>query len=134
MSKHQTQWAAQFAVASELCKRGYDVAFTMGNQTPDADILAIGPTTQQTIKIDVKGQSTKNFWRISSKTEKPGLFYVLALVRLGYETEFYIMSEADVRREQEAYRVSGVKYDERFSGFNWGTCKPYKDAWDRLPA
>jgi hypothetical protein len=22
---HQTQWAAQFAVASELCKRGYEV-------------------------------------------------------------------------------------------------------------
>jgi len=25
-SVHQTQWAAQFAVASELCKRGYQVA------------------------------------------------------------------------------------------------------------
>ena len=31
---HQTQWAAQFAVASELCKRGYEVSFTMGNTTP----------------------------------------------------------------------------------------------------
>jgi hypothetical protein len=28
-SGHQTQWAAQFAVASELCKRGYEVALTM---------------------------------------------------------------------------------------------------------
>jgi|ERR1700730_1791448 len=27
-SKHQTQWAAQFAVASELCKRDYQVALT----------------------------------------------------------------------------------------------------------
>jgi hypothetical protein len=33
---HQTQWAAQFAVASELCKRGYEVSFTMGNTAPIA--------------------------------------------------------------------------------------------------
>ena len=32
--RHQTQWAAQFAVASELCKRGYEVSFTLGNNTP----------------------------------------------------------------------------------------------------
>jgi hypothetical protein len=28
-SPHQTQWAAQFAVASELCKRDYQVALTL---------------------------------------------------------------------------------------------------------
>ncbi len=28
---HQPQWAAQFAVTSELCKRGYEVAFTSGH-------------------------------------------------------------------------------------------------------
>ena len=28
-SAHRTQWAAQFAVASELCKRGFEVALTM---------------------------------------------------------------------------------------------------------
>jgi len=33
-SAHQTQWAAQFAVASELCKRGYEVGFTMGITQP----------------------------------------------------------------------------------------------------
>lgn len=31
---HQTQWAAQFAVASELCKRGYEVSFSVGNSAP----------------------------------------------------------------------------------------------------
>jgi hypothetical protein len=29
---HQTQWAAQFAVASELCKRGYEVLVHHGQQ------------------------------------------------------------------------------------------------------
>jgi hypothetical protein len=40
---HQTQWAAQFAVASELCKRGYEVSFTMGNTTPIADLMVVSP-------------------------------------------------------------------------------------------
>jgi hypothetical protein len=38
---HQTQWAAQFAVASELCKRGYEVSFTMGNTAPVADLMVV---------------------------------------------------------------------------------------------
>jgi hypothetical protein len=40
----QTQWAAQFAVASELCKRGYEVSLTMGNATPVADLMLVSPT------------------------------------------------------------------------------------------
>jgi hypothetical protein len=40
---HQTQWAAQFAVASELCKRGYEVALTLGHTTPDADLMVVSP-------------------------------------------------------------------------------------------
>jgi hypothetical protein len=31
--RHFTQSAAQFAVASELCKRGYEVSFTLGHNT-----------------------------------------------------------------------------------------------------
>jgi hypothetical protein len=54
-SVHRTQWAAQFATASELCKRGYEVAFTMGNATPLADLMVISPTSKKNILIDVKG-------------------------------------------------------------------------------
>lgn len=44
-SVHRTQWASQFAVASELCKRGYQVAFTMGNH-PSVDITVWSPVEQ----------------------------------------------------------------------------------------
>jgi hypothetical protein len=44
---HQTQWAAQFAVASELCKRGYEVAFTSGHTTPIADLMVVSPKEKQ---------------------------------------------------------------------------------------
>jgi hypothetical protein len=35
----RTQWAAQFLAASELVRRYYVVSFTMGNNTPDADLM-----------------------------------------------------------------------------------------------
>ena len=40
---HQTQWAAQFAVASELCKRGYEVAFAC--QYSEL-LMAVSPETK----------------------------------------------------------------------------------------
>jgi hypothetical protein len=54
-SPHRTQWAAQFAVASELCKRGYEVSFTTGNATPLADLTVVSPTSKKSFLIDVKG-------------------------------------------------------------------------------
>jgi hypothetical protein len=53
-SARRTQWAAQFAVASELCKRGYKVAFTMGNATLLADLMVVSPTSRKNFLIDVK--------------------------------------------------------------------------------
>jgi hypothetical protein len=41
-SHHQTQWAAQFGVAHELCKLGYQVALTMGNH-PSVDMMVLSP-------------------------------------------------------------------------------------------
>jgi hypothetical protein len=60
---HQTQWAAQFAVASELCKRGYEVAFTSGHTTPVADLMAVSPVAKTMFLIDVKGLYRPNPWR-----------------------------------------------------------------------
>jgi hypothetical protein len=51
---HQTQWAAQFAVASELCKRGYEVSFTMGNTTPIADLMVVSPVGREMFLIDAR--------------------------------------------------------------------------------
>jgi hypothetical protein len=52
--QHFTQWAAQFAVASELCKKGYEVSFTLGHNTPLADIMAISPEQKIMFLIDVR--------------------------------------------------------------------------------
>ncbi len=79
-SSHRTQWAAQFAVASELCKRGYEVSFTMGNTTPLADLMLVSPKTKAMFLIDVKGLYRPNPWVIRRKAIRNGLFYVFTFV------------------------------------------------------
>jgi len=89
-SAHQTQWAAQFAVASELCKRGYEVAFTMGNH-PTVDLMVISPSGIQFL-VDVKGQYRPNFWPVSQKKKRDRLFYVLAFVPDDGKNQFFILT------------------------------------------
>jgi hypothetical protein len=68
--RHFTQWAVQFAVASELCKRAYEVSFTLGHNTPLADLMVISPKSHKMFLIDVKGLAGKNYWQIARKERR----------------------------------------------------------------
>src|SRR5690349_15733793 len=78
--KSSAQWAAQFLVAGELARHGYEVSFTMGNNTPVADLMVSHPKTGDQFWVDVKGQWTPNAWWGDSKPLRPKLFYILTLV------------------------------------------------------
>src|ERR1700687_3100631 len=91
---HQTQWAAQFAVASELCKRGYEVALTMGNH-PVVDLMVYSPKGRAFF-VDVKGQYKPNFWPVRPKATRGKLFYVLALVPENARNQFFILTQDQV--------------------------------------
>lgn len=133
-SKHTSQWAAQFAVASELCKLGYEVAFTMGNATPLADLMVVSPG-KQSFLIDVKGQAAPNVWLLKERSEvRPDLFYVLALVPSGKPNRYFVLGHAAAHELILQYKTSGVKYDPSFAGFNWTACHAYENRWDLLPA
>src|SRR6185312_752096 len=90
---HQTQWAAQFAVASELCKRGYEVAFTSGHTTPIADLMVISPISKEMFLVDVKGLYRMNPWLIKQKPPRTNLFYILAYVPADEPNRFFIMTQ-----------------------------------------
>lgn len=90
-SSHQTQWAAQFAVASELCKRGYEVALTMGNH-PTKDLMVSSPGGVS-FGIDVKGLYKRNFWAVRKKPERADIFYVFAFVPTGAANRYFIMNQ-----------------------------------------
>ncbi|WP_375788091.1 hypothetical protein ACE10Z_11955 [Bradyrhizobium sp. Pha-3] len=141
-SVHRTQWAAQFAVASELCKQGYEVAFTMGNH-PSVDLMVNSPSGCA-FSIDVKGLYKKNFWAVSPKKVKEGLFYVLAYVPDDGSNRFFILSQAQVNEEIKAdyavARANAVKKGrstERagaFPGIPWKRAEKFEDKWKVLPA
>lgn len=95
-SSHQTQWAAQFAVASELCKKGYEVALMMGNR-PTADIMVYSPGGKAFV-IDVKGQYKRNWWVVREKPEREDAFYVFALVPDVGANRFFILTQAEVNK------------------------------------
>jgi hypothetical protein len=120
---HPTQWAAQFAVASELCKRDYQVALTMGNH-PKADLMAISPNGVP-FTVDVKGLRSKNTWFVRRKPKTQNLFYVLACVPPGKPNQFFLMNQATADRL--------IRGDTSASDIPWRDCLPHLDRWDALP-
>jgi hypothetical protein len=53
MTRHQVQWAAQFAVGAEVVRRGYSAAFFLGNE-PTHDLICAGT---REFRVQVKGFS-----------------------------------------------------------------------------
>jgi hypothetical protein len=94
---HFTQWAAQFAVASELCKQEYQVALTLGNH-PAVDLMVISPSGQP-FSVDVKGLSSRNGWIVRRQEPRAGLFYVLAFVARDKPNRFFVMTQQQVNGE-----------------------------------
>ncbi len=132
---HQTQWAAQFAVASELCKRGYEVAFTSGHTTPIADLMVVSPKEKQMFLVDVKGLYRRNPWLIKRKPPRDNLFYVLTFVPVGDVNRYFILSQHEVHSliASELLRLSRAD-NYPVTGFNYKLAEPYEDAWMVLPA
>jgi hypothetical protein len=132
-SGHRTQWAAQFAVASELCKRGHEVSFTMGNRTPLADLMVVSPVEKKMFLVDVKGLYRKNPWIISRKPLRAELFYVLAYVPDDAPNEFFILTQelVDHYIDVELHRL-GRDQDYGMMGILWTQAAVHKD-WNILP-
>jgi len=124
-SGYQTQWAAQFAVASELCKRGYQVALTMGNH-PAKDLMVISPNGMP-FSVDVKGQYRRGFWPVHQKDATENLFYVLALVPEGKANRFFILTQGEANEGIEAAGSPG------FPGIDAAFADRFVDRWDSLP-
>jgi hypothetical protein len=141
-SAHQTQWAAQFAVASELCKRGYQVALTMGNH-PLIDLMVISPEGVS-FDVDVKGQYKRNFWpiRLKERSDKLLLFYVLAFVPENAPNQFFILTRDEVSEgikvdgeQAKALRAAKGLAGEpaEFPGIEQRFAERFKNAWTSLP-
>jgi hypothetical protein len=131
---HQTQWAAQFAVASELCKRGYEVAFTSGHTTPIADLMVVSPTTQTMFLVDVKGLYRMNPWVIKRKPVRSNLFCVLAFVLTNLPNRYFVLSQKEINRYVES-ELARLKRPNNYpmTGITFKQATAHEDSWDALP-
>jgi hypothetical protein len=132
-SGRNAQWAAQFAVASELCKRGYEVAFTLGHNTPLADLMVISPQKRHFL-IDVKGLSGRNPWLVKRKQGRDNLYYVLAFVPEGTPNEFFVLSQKHANRlVEEHFQRPSNRTRPGWDGFSFSAPERYRNRWDILP-
>jgi hypothetical protein len=133
-SGHRTQWAAQFAVASELCKRGYEVSFTMGNSAPLADLMVVSPKLKKMFLIDVKGLYRPNPWVVKRKAVRDVLYYVFAFVPDESNNKFFILSEKQVNDyiAQELTRLNRPN-DYPMTGILWKQAERHENRWEVFP-
>lgn len=131
--KRSAQWVAQFLIAAELERKGYDVAFTMGNHAPVTDLMAGHSTTGVQFWVDVKGQWAPNAWWGKAKPPRLNLFYVLVLVGpIGNLDRFFILDQLEFNNLVEQYRVTHPN-QKPVGGFNWGDPQKFEGQWQKLP-
>lgn len=140
-SKHQTQWTAQFAVASELCKRGYQVALTLGNH-PTIDLMVVSPAGRKFV-VDVKGLYQRNMWQVTPKPMCDDLIYIFALVPDPSRgpNQFFILTQKEVSdgikdavARWVARNPARAGLVDTRPGVLPGFASQHEDRWDKLPS
>lgn len=97
LQRTQTGIAAEYYVAGELSRLGYNVTFTFGN-TKSIDLLIEKDDT--IIAIQVKGiQRTKSIcWNLDKTKVKANIFYVLVNLHVdkpNAKPDFFILSSSE---------------------------------------
>jgi hypothetical protein len=129
-----------FAVGAELCRRGYDVALTVGN-APTKDLMCESPG-RRNFKVQVKSTSTKNFVLVQKRVldlpTDDALVFVVVLVPpdSSERIQFFVLTHAEVQAAHRALSVRkrlGEPLKPGFEGMNWGQAAAHEGRWDKLP-
>jgi hypothetical protein len=136
-SGHQTQWAAQFAVASELCRRNYRVSLAHGNE-PGFDLMVISPAGQR-FEVDVKGLYRPNYWQVRKKEQRGKVYYVFAYVpdagpSRAKPNRFFVLDQATINKLIDEHRAECPPSEKYREGVPWRWAEEHEEAWSILPA
>lgn len=135
IEKNLSGLAGEFAVASQLCLKGYVASLTLKNY-PGVDIFAFNPKNEKQVTIQVK-TSTDGWFNAPKNPNRKGIF-VYVNIKLDKTLDFYIIPANEIAKAREkelkGYLDSHphVKKDQpiwlggqkHFSGF--------KDKWNFL--
>ena len=113
------------------------MSFTMGNNTPLADLMVGHLETGKQCWVDVKGLSEKNAWNFGDKDDCPKLLYVLVLVGKTYRQDrFFILSQQEVKDEIDRFYKAYPKQKRNGTavGFKFDYAEQYEGKWDTIAA
>ena len=117
----------------ELAKRGYCVQIT-DSRFPAYDMLVVSPSGKH-FGIEVKGQSTRSFWRFNERESNPEMFYAFVYVPVEGSPRVFIMdSETTMRlwRQNKQNAIEkGAKAENQW-GLNWKVPHSFEN-YDLLP-
>jgi len=99
LEKNQTGIAAEFCVAGELSRLGYNVSLTFGNTT-SIDLLL--EKEGETSAVQVKGiQRTKSIcWNLDKRKIMDGVYYVLVNLHVDKpleKPEFFVLTSEEAK-------------------------------------
>lgn len=78
LATHNVEQIARGYLMYELARRGYRVQIT-DSRFPTYDLLVVSSLGKH-FGIEVKGQSTKNFWRFNDRSPHPEMYYAFVFV------------------------------------------------------
>ncbi|MBN2006462.1 MAG: hypothetical protein JXA21_24130 [Anaerolineae bacterium] len=134
LTKHNVEQMARAYLMYELAKRGYCVQIT-DSRFPTYDMLVVSPSGKH-FGIEVKGQSTKNFWRFDEREPNPEMYYAFVYVPLEGSPQVFIMDSATTMELWREYKQSAIKKGakrENQWGVNWKEPHPFEDKYDLFP-
>ena len=132
LSKHNVEQMARGYLMYELARRGYQVQIT-DSRFPTYDMLVVSPSGKH-FGIEVKGQSTKNFWRFNGREPHSEMYYAFVFVPQEGAPRVFIMDSITTMRLWKQYKVEhgGDPGDNQW-GLNWKTPHVFGDRYDLLP-
>lgn len=128
--KKLTQLAGEYAVASELCRRGW-TAMVMPESWPGFDIMARSAEGQN-LQIQVKTRAVKSKWAFCPIGEIP---YLVVFVQIWDDTpKFFPVPGNEVERirdEEFKKRRPGSSLNPKVMNVRWADLEQYEGEWDR---
>jgi predicted AAA+ superfamily ATPase len=129
LHKSNTGISAEFFVAAELARRGFNVTLTFGN-TKSIDLII--EKEGRLIPVQVKGiQRIKSIcWNISmDKLDPKNILYILVNLNADSleQPEYFILTENEVR---EHFKPTNSKRD--YLDYNYAKKLGFQDAWHKI--
>lgn len=134
MDTHNTEQAARGYLAYALATRGYR-SLLADSRFPAEDMMVVSPCGKH-FGIEVKGQSTKNFWRFGYRVPNAEVFWAFVYVPQAGAPQVCIMTSAQTMALWKEYKeravAKGSKEDNQW-GLPWTAPLSFADRWDLLP-